>query len=87
MDGEGADVGADEPSREPSNVRESQAARGQPLRELAATQGHVEGLQQVRVLGPGCGACSASCFHCTARSPGAQSLEEEWISSADISIP
>ncbi|KAG5206556.1 hypothetical protein JEQ12_018129 [Ovis aries] len=37
----------DEPSREPSNVRRKLRRHEAATRELAATQGHVEGLQQV----------------------------------------
>lgn len=42
----------EEPSREPSNVRRKLRQHEAATRELAATQGHVEGLQQVRGAGP-----------------------------------
>lgn len=42
----------DEPSRDPSNILRKLRQHEAATRELAATQGHVEGLQQVRDAGP-----------------------------------
>lgn len=70
---------ADEPSREPSKVLQQLRQHEAAERELLATLGHVEGLQQVGAQARGCRAYSSSnsqpwcmvCFH------GTNSLKEE----------
>lgn len=75
-------VVVDEPSQEPSNILQKLKRHEAAERELLATHGHVEGLQQVGALDRGCRAYSSSsslpsctgCFH------GTHSLKEELTS-------
>lgn len=75
-------VVVDEPSQEPSNILQKLKRHEAAERELLATHGHVEGLQQVGALDRGCRAYSSSsslpsctgCFH------GMHSLKEELTS-------
>lgn len=64
---------AEEPSRKPSDILQQAAWHEATKRELLASSGHVEGLQQVGVLDRGCRAHASSnpqpswvaCFHGT----------------------
>lgn len=75
-------VVVDEPSQEPSNILQKLKRHEAAERELLATHGHMEGLQQVGALDRGCRAYSSSsslpsctgCFH------GMHSLKEELTS-------
>ena len=60
----------DEPSREPSNIMRKLRRHEAATCELAATQGHVEGLQQVRDAGTRVRGLLGFMFP----------LQEEWIS-------